>query len=74
MRRKERDTNNANAQIINKVVNYHFMFEIPGQNVQAKGPLRSPTPRAVEPSAAQPPKWAAGIKRSMIFDTAYKDV
>lgn len=50
------------------------MFEIPGQNVQAKGPLRSPTPRAVEPSAAQPPKWAAGIKRSMIFDTAYKDV
>lgn len=64
----ERDKNNGNAQIINKVVNYNFMFEIPRQNVQPKkGPLLY-----AQSLAQQPPKWS-DIKRSMIFDTAYKD-
>lgn len=66
------------------------MFGIPSQNVQPKGPIPCPLPYPLPyeqwslakamPGAAQPPKWAGGggggggIKRSMIFDTAYKDV
>lgn len=46
---EERDKNNGNAQIINKVVNYNFMFEIPRQNVQPKkGPRHS---QCAEPSS-----------------------
>lgn len=76
MKREEhrrKGKNNGNAQIINKVVNYNFMFEIPRQNVQPKeGPLLYAQSLAQQPLPQQPPKWP-GIKRSMIFDTAYKD-
>lgn len=70
---EERDKNNGNVQIINKVVNYNFMFEIPRQNVQPKkGPRLSLCAESLAREPQQPPKWP-GIKRSMIFDTAYKD-
>lgn len=45
---EERDKNNGNAQIINKVVNYNFMFEIPRQNVQ---PKKGPYTLCAEPSS-----------------------